>query len=496
MRLCLLVLSVVVIGACGGKSKDGSNPDGGGSSISGISLGFDTASQSVPGTAAQIRATVRLSAAVSETLYVQFNMSGTALAGRDYRLSGAGGSLVIPAGMTSADLTVDVVPSFTPGPTVTAVFTLGSVSTSSVTIDPARSTFTLSIGNALKAHVGVHGPTQAEVSEVSGQQLTFDVRSDVAVAAPLNVNFSLSGIATAGVDYTLTTPSPVTIPANGSSAQIVISVLNNTKFQTYRKTLTVTLDSADGSEIDPQSKTATATILDDEMLTVSGEATPATLVQGSGANTIPITISEVQTEEVNVNYYVIPNGLVEGTDYVPGTPAGQVVIPAGETHGTATVTLPTPTKASCGGALSFYFSNPRLASEAPGRPQGNNVVVHYAVANNTVPTPGTNDLTITATFPSHSEMEMLFYYGPDTSNLVWLDQSSGTSLHTSIGGGAADGSYHMFFRVDPNGSPVTTTVVLSQSFCKSDTLTLTVPAQLSASNLLTIDKAGDVYTVH
>jgi hypothetical protein len=65
----------------------------------------------------------------------------------------------------------------------------------------------------------------------------------------VNVSFSLTGTATAGVDYTPPAPLSVTIPAGSWYAEINIAGLNN-PLQTTKKTVIITLNAAtEGFEI-------------------------------------------------------------------------------------------------------------------------------------------------------------------------------------------------------------------------------------------------------
>jgi uncharacterized repeat protein (TIGR01451 family) len=73
--------------------------------------------------------------------------------------------------------------------------------------------------------------TASKSSVKKGQQAAFIVALDPGPAAqPVTVNYSMSGSATLGSDYTLSgTPGQVTIPAGESSARVILRALRNVK---------------------------------------------------------------------------------------------------------------------------------------------------------------------------------------------------------------------------------------------------------------------------
>ena len=76
-----------------------------------------------------------------------------------------------------------------------------------------------------------------------GQQAAFIVHLDPGPAEqPVTVNYSMSGGAALGTDYTLSgTPGEVTIPAGQSSAKVILRAVRNVK-----KTATMNLTPGSG----------------------------------------------------------------------------------------------------------------------------------------------------------------------------------------------------------------------------------------------------------
>ena len=68
--------------------------------------------------------TVSLAAAVSQPVTVYYSMSGSATYGSDYNLSGTFGQITIPAGQTSASVTLNAVVDHLKEPNETAIMTL------------------------------------------------------------------------------------------------------------------------------------------------------------------------------------------------------------------------------------------------------------------------------------------------------------------------------------------------------------------------------------
>ncbi len=79
---------------------------------------------------------------------------------------------------------------------------------------------------ALPTRVGVvaNDPIAAESGQETGQ---WTITRTGDLSAPLPVNFTLTGMASAGVDYTLDKASPVTIPAGQSSVTITLTPVND-----------------------------------------------------------------------------------------------------------------------------------------------------------------------------------------------------------------------------------------------------------------------------
>src|SRR6266404_576875 len=136
-------------------------------------------------------------------------------------------------------------PTATPTPTPTATPTPTPTPTATPTPSPA-STPTVSVAVS---------PTKIK----QGDSATFTVSASNAVSQSTTVQYSMSGSASLGTDYTLSgTPGKVTIPAGQSSASVTLTAASGTG-QKQKKTATMNLQSGAGYKL-AKPKNATVTI--------------------------------------------------------------------------------------------------------------------------------------------------------------------------------------------------------------------------------------------
>jgi len=154
----------------------------------------------------------------TSALDVGFNLSGSATVGSDYTYPGSPAQVVtIPAGQTSASLSVTPTNDGTPEPSETVVLTLVDQATYDL---GAETTATVTIEDRVLVTVLA---TDAAASEVGPNTGTFTfTRNAFTNASPLLVNFTVSGSATPGIDYASVGTS-VTIPAGQNSATVTVT---------------------------------------------------------------------------------------------------------------------------------------------------------------------------------------------------------------------------------------------------------------------------------
>ena len=170
------------------------------------------------------RFTVSRTGDISFALTVNYAVSGAAINGIDYMSIPT--SITIPAGSTSADITITPVDDSVLEDSESVVLTLlegvaydvGPENTASVTIvdnDPPSVTI---------------DATDPDAAEVGGDSGTFTISRTGPTTGSLTVNYTITGSATNGTDYT-TLPTSATIPAGASSTTITVAPLDDTAFE-------------------------------------------------------------------------------------------------------------------------------------------------------------------------------------------------------------------------------------------------------------------------
>jgi len=191
---------------------------------------------------------------------VNYSMSGTATSGSDY--TAVSGSVIIPASTASATVTITPIDDVIAEGNESAVLTLnadpaylvGSPGNATVTIADDEPTVTVSATDAAAAEAGLDPGT-------------FTVTRSVVTASPMTVNYTMSGTATSGSDYTAVGGS-VIIPASTASATVTITPIDDTTYEGNETVILTVSSTAEYSAGSPAS--ATVTIADNEPPPVGG----------------------------------------------------------------------------------------------------------------------------------------------------------------------------------------------------------------------------------
>ncbi|MEZ5300267.1 MAG: Calx-beta domain-containing protein [Verrucomicrobiales bacterium] len=242
---------------------------------------------------------------------------GTASAGADYVL--AGGSRVIPAGETAAEIVVALLgdaldedaESFTLGLSNLANAAGGDVeATAMLTDDDAPPVLSLAGGQAPESA----GPIRFVA--------TLDAPSGKTVTA----NFaSADGTAEAGIDYAGASGSIQILPGE-TEAFIDVALLDDALFED-NETFTVTLSAPANASLGIAS--AAGTILDDEAEPVISAAN-VSAPEGGSALVFTIQLSHTSGVDVTFDYAAVSGSAVAGEDFAAA--AGSGLIPAGQTQ--------------------------------------------------------------------------------------------------------------------------------------------------------------------
>ena len=272
--------------------------------------------------------TVTRNAATSAALTVYYSVGGTATAGSDY--VALAGSVVIPADLVSATVTVTPLQDTIDENPETVTVTLSSNSLYTVG-SPSSATVTISDDDLPVVTVVASDGTATEAGLTTG---SFTVTRNAATSAALTVYYSVGGTATAGSDYVALAGS-VVIPADLVSATVTVTPLQDT-IDENPETVTVTLSSNSLYTVgSPSSATVTISDDDDGLPQVwvraaddkAGEEGPTTgsfTIHRSGSTSSALTVD-----------YSLGGTAGNGTDYA--SLAGSVVIPAGQSSAVVTV---------------------------------------------------------------------------------------------------------------------------------------------------------------
>lgn len=289
------------------------------------SVAFSTAAQSVDEDAGTISITAVLSEVTTSNVLVPFTVSGTATDGSDYTITGS--TLLIVAGQTTADLPVTIIDDSTDEPDETIVVTIGTPTGATV---GAIGTHTITIADNDEPPLPtVSLSTASQSGDEDGGALTVTAVLSETAASDVTVPFTVTGTATNGSDFTIST-SPITIAAGQTSANITITPIDDTDDEPD-ETVIVTLGTPTGATVAGTS-THTATIVDDDppagtpvlnfsAATQSGAESVGTLVA-------TITASEAPTADLSIPFTVTGTAS-DGSDFT--ITASPVTLAAGQT---------------------------------------------------------------------------------------------------------------------------------------------------------------------
>ncbi len=257
---------------------------------------------------------------------VPFAFSGSASLLDDYIIVDT--QLVIPAGSTSASLTITSVDDslFEGDETVIAsvqsatnAFTSGTMSFSATIEDddlPPDLSLTLAATSIAET-----GSTSliASIPSVSG--------------VPVTLTVSLGGTATDGLDYSASTVS-LTIPVGQTSASLDLTAIDDTLHE-GSETVTIDLASVSGAST-TSTVLPTLTILDDDLPpTVTFQLDSTSIDEAGGTATLIATLDNISGLDVTVPF-TFSGSATLGTDYTFSDT--QIVIPAGSTSASLTLT--------------------------------------------------------------------------------------------------------------------------------------------------------------
>lgn len=381
-------------------------------------------------------------------LTVNYTLGGTAGNGTDYNQTG--NSIMIPMGQTSVTIPITVIDDSLVEPNETVSLTLnansnyilGSSTTGTVTIADNDQLPTVSI--ALIDNSAAE--TTSGQTPNAGQ---FTLTRTGSTSTALTINYTLSGTATNGVDYTQTGNSLV-IPVGQTSVTLPITVIDDAAIE-GNETVVLTLNSSN-NYILGSGTTGTVTIVDNDValptvtLTASDSQAAETRT-GETFNPGQFTLSRTgsTTTALTVNY-TIAGTATNGSDY--NQLSNSVVIPIGQTSVTVPITVIDDVAVEGSETVSLTLnsnSNYVLGSNTTGT---------VTIADN-------DPLTITdptvARTSTTGNLAIDALLTADPYNYYWNTSSNGGTITYSFYT-ATSGSYYGFERVSEVSSAIKTNV--------------------------------------
>jgi hypothetical protein len=263
---------------------------------------------------------------------VTISTSGTAAAGSDF--IGLATSITIVAGATTFDLPVTVIDNSIIEAGETLIVTAVSTNDARVTIAAGSNVGSIAIND------NDTGVVSISVSDASASESNNHGQFTVTLAGVSDrntlVNYSVSGTATDGTDYTALTGS-VTILAGNTSAVIDVNVIDNSVLESSESvsiTLTNTNDPA--ITVDSTNANANLTIADNDTAVVSVAVSDSSAGEPANGGAFTISITNPSDSDTIINYS-ISGTAASGVDYtaLPGT----ITILAGSTSAIVNVSV-------------------------------------------------------------------------------------------------------------------------------------------------------------
>lgn len=296
-----------------------------------VTLPSQTASEN----AGAVTFSVGLSSASDADVTVPFTVSGSAVDGSDFTISSS--PITIPAGNTSATVTIDVIDDVEVELDETVVVTLGTPT--NATLQAANShTLTIvsdDVTTPVVPTVTV-ATTSQSVSEGVGTA-TFEVNLSSGTDSAVTVPFTVTGTATDGSDFSIT-GSPVTIAAGLTSATVTISLVDDTEIESS-ETVLVTLGTPMNGFLGTDD-THSLTIVDNDdstnpvLPTVSVRAASQMALESAGAVTFDVDLSFAADVDVIVPFSVSGTASQGGDFSIDSSP---LTIAAGTTSVSVTI---------------------------------------------------------------------------------------------------------------------------------------------------------------
>ncbi len=288
---------------------------------------FDNDSDNVDEDHGTVNVTVSLSEAATADFTLNYGLSGTAVRGIDYTITGAG-TVSVGAGESSVSIPVVVIDDSVGEYDETVVLTL--TSGTGYTVGSAK-VYTLTIENDDGTPIILPSFTFASVSGSAGEgDGTHNVSVNVspAPATNLTLNYNLGGSAIENTDYSITGSGTVSVTAGLTSVNIPIVILNDTVEETDEN-VTLTLVSGTGYSLGSVYEHTLTIVDNDGVPQVAFASVSSSVAEDASTKSVTVTISPVSTTDLTLKYS-LGGSATENTDYSI-TGSGTLTVPANAT---------------------------------------------------------------------------------------------------------------------------------------------------------------------
>ena len=334
--------------------------------------------------------TVTLSNTSASTVTVDFaTADGTATNGADY--IGQTGTLTFVAGDTSESITVPVL-----NDTVyegNETFVVNLTNPTNATIADPQGLGTITDDDAVPTASVAVAPASVPEDGVTSL-LVYTVTLDHASAFATTVNFTLTGTATQGTDYTPSITGFVVIAAGDTTGTITVDPTADNIFED-NETVTVTLTggTTNGQAIGIGTAAATGTITNDDPLPAIS-INDITVNEGAGTATFTVSLSNPSSQTVMVQYQTDNGTATVGADYTGQT--GTVTFAPGVVSQPITVAILEDTLAE--NAETFFVNLLTPTNATIADTQGVGTIIDNDSSNLTIDDVTVNEAAGTATF--------------------------------------------------------------------------------------------------
>ncbi len=280
--------------------------------------------------------TVNLIPVPTGNVTVNYTLSGTAVRGTDYTISGvSSNSGTITVGTSgTADIPVMITDDSVVEESETVILTLNSGTGYDVGSD---STYTLTITNNDTPEANFGMSASSEPESVSPRDIAVNL-SPVPIVN-VTVNYTLSGTALRGTDYSISGVSSnsgtITVGTSGT-ANIPVEIMDDSAVE-ESETVILTLNSGTGYDVgDDSTHTLTITNNDTPEANFAMSTSSAGEDAGTHTHSIAVNLSPVPIGDVTVNYTLSGDATLN-TDYTiigPGSNSGSITV---GTSGTADI---------------------------------------------------------------------------------------------------------------------------------------------------------------